>query len=282
MVGNIKNLFKLAISISVSFSAFTGYFIGDHFSYSVLLFLITGTFLLASGTSILNQLQEKNIDSLMLRTKNRPIPAKQITEIKALLISIILIIMGAVFLFLGTTFLCFLLGLFNVFWYNGVYTYLKRVTSLAVIPGAITGAVPVLMGWTASGGSIFNPIGLVVAFFLFSWQIPHFWLIVLKYGKQYEEAGLASLTTKFSMLQIRRFIFISIIFTVCISFIMTLGIVKSEILGMILICISLGFALYYFRTLFYKRNLNKFDFHVINVYLLMILLTLIFDKLLMA
>ena len=79
------------------------------------------------------------------------------------------------------------LGFLTVIWYNIVYTYLKRISSLAVIPGSLIGALPPLVGWASSGSSIFSPRPLGIALFFFIWQIPHFWLLLLNFGGDYEK-----------------------------------------------------------------------------------------------
>ena len=100
-----------------------------------------------------------------------------------------------------------LLGAAAVLWYNGLYTGLKRVSAFAVVPGALVGAIPPAMGWSAGGGSLADPSLAALVFFFFMWQVPHFWLHLLTYGKEYAEAGLPSLTDVFSRDQMERLTF---------------------------------------------------------------------------
>ena len=94
-----------------------------------------------------------------------------------------------------------------VFWYNVLYTGLKRVSAFAVVPGALVGAIPPAMGWAAGGGSLADPSLAALVFFFFMWQVPHFWLHLLTYGNEHAEAGLPSLTDVFSRDQMERLTF---------------------------------------------------------------------------
>jgi len=96
------------------------------------------------------------------------------------------------------------LGLAALFWYNVLYTYLKRITPFAAVPGALVGAIPPAIGWTAAGGQVLDPAILSVAFFFFVWQVPHFWLLLLIHGQDYKRAGYPALTDVFSSPQLKR------------------------------------------------------------------------------
>ena len=121
------------------------------------------------------------------------------------------------------------LGLLTVFWYNGVYTPLKRVTAFAAVPGGLVGAIPPVIGWVGGGGSPLDPRILAVAVFLFMWQIPHFWLLLLfTAGEDYEKAGLPSLTRVFSFEQVARISFMWILGTAIVCLVIPLfGIVQG-------------------------------------------------------
>ena len=113
---------------------------------------------------------------------------------------------GIIVLVLSGKWICLLLGIFNILWYNGLYTWLKTKTAFAVVPGAFTGAIPVFMGWSAAGGNIFDRIPVFIAVFIILWQIPHFWLLMLKYGDEYRNAGYPVLSDLFSLSQMKRII----------------------------------------------------------------------------
>jgi len=159
---------------------------------------VTGIFLLAAGASALNQYQEWEFDEKMERTRSRPIPSRRLTTSDGLRTANIFIISGFIILILEGSLILFGLGVLNVLWYNGVYTFLKRKTAFAVIPGALTGVIPVLMGWIAAGGNLYDPIGIFLSVFIFVWQMPHFWLIMLKYSDEYKKAGFPVLSDTFS------------------------------------------------------------------------------------
>ena len=168
-----------------------------------------GVFFAACGSSALNQVQESRYDRLMHRTRHRPIPSGRIEPSWALFVAILYLAIGFnlianVDAHTGTL---LLLTALSVLWYNGVYTYLKRVTAFAVVPGALVGALPPVIGWAAAGGVVSDPTILEVAFFLALWQIPHFWLLLLLYGDDYVRAGLPTVTTLFTTRQITRITF---------------------------------------------------------------------------
>lgn len=203
----ILRLTKIKIAILSSATAGAGYLLakrGAPISFHDPGYLLLGTLLLAGGAASLNQYQERDTDALMERTRGRPIPAGEISPSGGLAVALVLIAAGLAILIACNGVAPFLLGSFAVAWYNGVYTNLKKVTPFAVIPGALVGAVPPAMGWAAGGGDFASPRILLLCAFFFLWQIPHFWLIILRYGKEYERAGLPSLSEKFGKEGIKR------------------------------------------------------------------------------
>jgi protoheme IX farnesyltransferase len=198
-------LTKLPITAMVTLTAATGYVLESGRLEWAMLIPMGGLLLLAMGSAVLNHCQEVGIDSRMTRTRNRPIPSGRITLVQALFVSGLLMLLGLYLLASGQNVVqTTVLGLLAVFWYNGVYTYLKRLTAFAVVPGALIGAIPPVIGWSAAGGLYFEPLILLVGFFFFIWQIPHFWLLVILHGKEYEEAGLPALTSFLSRAQLAR------------------------------------------------------------------------------
>lgn len=148
--------------------------------------------LLAFGVSTLNQYIERDIDPLMERTAERPLPTRRVTPVEALVFGISLCAAAEVYLLLTTNVLTALLGLVVIVGYVFMYTPLKTRTSLSTVIGAVPGAMPPLMGWTAATGEI-----TVVAWALFAtqflWQFPHFLSIAWLYRKQYANAGILML-----------------------------------------------------------------------------------------
>ena len=196
-------LTRFPVSLAVTFTAFAAMVISAGEVTLPMLLPLAGIFLLASGASAFNQYQEWPYDEQMERTRRRPVPSRRISPAEATRIAMICIAGGLITLMYYAPPQCLMLGFFNLVWYNGVYTYLKRKTAFAVVPGALTGSIPILMGWTAAGGLMTDPRVLFLAFFLFIWQMPHFWLLTLKYGQDYSKAGFPVLTGFFSVQQVK-------------------------------------------------------------------------------
>jgi heme o synthase len=163
---------------------------------------------LSSGASALNQCQERKQDAKMERTKNRPLASKRMRLHQGIIISFSLLICGLCIEAILTNSLCLTTSLFNIVWYNGVYTYCKRATPYAVIPGALTGAIPVFTGFTAAGTVLFYPLAVFTAFFVFVWQVPHFWSLLFKYSKEYEKAGFPIIKNQNKEFYLNRLIFL--------------------------------------------------------------------------
>ncbi len=213
----VAELGKLSICIMVTLTTAAGFLLyGGRANWDLLL-LTVGTLLLAMGASALNQLQEASLDAAMLRTRARPLPSGRISKATAAAISLALSGIGLAMLasVQEQPVLLATLGLINLIWYNGIYTYLKRVTPFAVVPGAVIGALPPLMGWVAAGGSLLHPLAAVLGGFFFIWQIPHFWLLVLRHGPDYARAGLPTLSNRMNEEQLRRLTFIWIVAAAC-------------------------------------------------------------------
>lgn len=273
-------LAKFKVTLLVTFTTAAGYFLFSSFFTLQLIFAVVGIFLLASGSAALNQVQEKKIDKIMPRTKNRPIPSGKIKPVTAIIFSFVLILSGSLILYSGAGIIPLLLGLFTLFWYNGIYTYLKRITAFAVVPGSIVGAVPPLVGWTAAGGVINDFEILSLAFYLFIWQIPHFWLLLIMYGKDYEMAGLPTLSGIFTTAQIKRVTFMWIFATLVCAVLFSLF--NHFLLWNLLLIIisSLLFFIYGFLQIFKKDDFPvKRLFIFINLFTLLVLIISIINSL---
>jgi protoheme IX farnesyltransferase len=163
-----------------------------------------GVFLLAAGSSALNQIQEQKTDALMDRTRNRPVAAGRLHPAAALAIAIALLASGLAALAQTDSLTATVLGAFSALWYNAVYTPLKKRTAFALLPGALCGALPPLVGWTAAGGHPTDPLIVLLAGLFFLWQIPHFWRRSLRWRDDYRRAGLPVASDLFSDRQNRR------------------------------------------------------------------------------
>ncbi len=204
----LADLTKLRIAALSTLSASTGYVVFCRGSNRGLLTLSLGFLLLAMGACALNQFQDREFDARMERTRRRPIPSGTVTAASALVIAGFLIVAGCFLLWLCHGRATALLGLCALVCYNVAYTYLKRVSAFAAVPGALTGALPPVIGWTAAGGSPADPHILALCFFFFVWQVPHFWLLLFAHGEDYQRAGLPSLMSLFSARQISSLTFI--------------------------------------------------------------------------
>lgn len=277
-LGKVRITFFVAFTSSVGFLLYSG-----NINFGIILPTL-GVFLLACGSSALNHYQEKDKDALMDRTKGRPIPSGRISPDGALIYAFVLIVISSLIIFYSSNITALILGWINLFWYNAVYTPLKRINSLAVIPGSIIGALPPVIGWAAAGGYLFDPKILAVALFFFIWQIPHFWLLLMIYGKDYENAGYPTLTKIFSNKQLSRitFIWIAALATSCL--LIPLFDVSRNFITTILI-IAFGFALVWksknILTNYIEKIIFRQAFLQINLYVLAIVLILSLDKLLL-
>jgi protoheme IX farnesyltransferase len=205
---------KVRISSLATISMITGYILAfGNVSWSLAL-LFLGVFVIACGSATINHVQDRDIDLRMRRTAGRALPSGRVSLRYAWTMGVANIIVGSLLILLAANATAMVLGLLAIFWYNVVYTPLKRRTAFAAVPGGLVGAIPPVIGWVAGGGELFDPRILAVAFFFFIWQVPHFWLLlVFSCGKDYERAGLPSLTRIFGLEQIGRITYMWIIAT---------------------------------------------------------------------
>lgn len=272
---------KLKIMLPVALTGFTGYFLFDPRLTSELAFVTAGILLLSVSASILNQLQEVRTDKLMARTRNRPLPSGSMDRSKALSFCLLSLVAGLVFMAATGSMAALLTSLFTIAWYNGVYTYLKRVTPYAVIPGALTGALPPLIGWTAAGGPF--PAGTIVLVMLlfFIGQIPHFWLFILKYGGEYEAAGLPSLTSVVTGRTISSMIVILVMATAFAAGSLPFFVViRNRLAAAVLLAASVILVTGFIRLPAKKRPGKTVTAYsmMLDIYFLLVIILLIYDR----
>ena len=186
---DFKQLTKVGLSVSVVFTSIAGYLLGaEIIDYTTILMLGIGGYLMVGASNAFNQVIEKDIDKLMQRTKNRPLPAGRMSPTVALTIASLFTISGIAILYAINP-KCALFGAISIFLYTSAYTPLKAVTPLAVFVGAIPGAIPFMLGWVAATGKFGIEAGFLfmVQFF---WQFPHFWAIGWLQYEEYNKAGL--------------------------------------------------------------------------------------------
>jgi protoheme IX farnesyltransferase len=192
-----RELAKSGIVALVLISVLGGYLLGQPLELPLDLArlgeTLFGMLFLASGSSALNQWQEQETDSLMPRTAKRPIPSGRMSAEHALFFVIASVATGLVLLSMISASVA-LLGVAAVIFYNGFYTlWWKRQHPYAAIPGAVPGALPILMGYAASSGHAFAPGAIYLFFILFYWQMPHFWVLALRYRDDYKAGGIPTL-----------------------------------------------------------------------------------------
>ena len=279
----IKNLIKLRLTLSVVFSSFISYFLAySEVNFIQLFYLTIGGILIVSSSNIFNQIIEKDLDKLMKRTKNRPLPKKEISQSLAMTIAIIFTIVGLYFMY-SINLKVAILSAVSVFLYVAIYTPLKLITPLSVFVGAIPGAFPIMIGWVAAT----NNLGVeAITLFLmqFFWQFPHFWSIGWSQSMDYEKAGFKMLPTgkkdKSTAAQILFYSIWSVLISV-IPFFGITGNLKLSIIGL-LIVIILGFILVQkaYLLFVYEKNKNANSLMITSiVYLTLVQLTLLLDKL---
>ena len=279
----LLELVKFRITVLVSFTTVLGYFLASENLGFAFVYPVVGIFLLACSSAALNQYQEVNTDMMMDRTKNRPIPSGKISRNNVLIISVILLLAGTSILFFKTNFGALFTGLLTFYWYNAVYTPLKKKTALAIIPGSLVGALPPVAGWLAAGGSLLDLKIGIVALYFFVWQIPHFWLLLLLYGNDFKKGGFPVLTDLYSETFIKRITFVLLIATlligIAIPYIGTGLYLTTQIVVIASSVLMFFVALSFLR----KRNIERKDivktFVSINLYTLTLITVLSADKL---
>lgn len=172
-----------------------GFFLGNTESFKSLrfLFLVVGLALVGAASGVFNQMAEKEIDAKMKRTQARPLPAGRLHEKHALLLGVPCLIVGELILLVGVNPLTAVLAALTVLSYIGMYTPAKQLTPFSTLIGAVPGALPPLMGFTAATGN-FGKLGLWIFGLLFLWQIPHFLAIGWVYREDYQRANLPILS----------------------------------------------------------------------------------------
>lgn len=253
---DFKEITKARLALSVVFSSIAGYFLGAYeIEWSSVALLAIGGYCMVGASNAYNQVIEKDLDALMSRTRNRPVPSGRMTPRTALTIAVAMTVLGVIILyFLNPKTAMF--GAISIFLYTSVYTPLKTVTPLAVFVGAIPGAIPFMLGWVAAT----NDFGIepgTLFMIQFFWQFPHFWALAWMLDDDYKKAGFRLLPTgkkdKGTVVQVIMYTVWMIIISVIPYFGIT-GRLQLSLTGAIIILLMglamLGFA---FR-LFEKRD----------------------------
>ncbi|MDB5102442.1 MAG: ctaB2 [Fibrobacteres bacterium] len=194
-VSSFFELMKLKMVFHILITTFVGFYLGSkvEMELALLWHTLLGTGVLAIGAFALNQAIEKDYDKLMERTRARPIPTERVGRTAAVVFGGICFVTGTAYLWVWVNGLTAILGAATLVLYAAVYTPMKRMSSLNTLVGAIPGALPPLMGWTASQGTI-GMGGMILAAILFFWQLPHFLALALMYKDDYRLGGFKMLS----------------------------------------------------------------------------------------
>jgi len=282
MFNTILELTKYRLSLSVIFSSVAGYLIAiGYFSIETFLLLFFGGFFLVGASNGFNQIIERERDSIMDRTKNRPIPLGKISPRSAFIICLIMILSGIVLLYL-INFRTAFFGLISALIYLFLYTPLKTRTPLCVFFGAISGAIPFMLGWVAAT----NKFGIepgVLFMIQFFWQFPHFWAIGWLSDDDYKKAGFKMLPTgkkdKSTAFQI---VFYTI-WTILVSLIPLSGfsglLTISYISGLLIFLAGIFMLSKSINLMLYMNNLNALRLKYASIfYLTFIQIIFVLDK----
>lgn len=248
----------MRLAVSVVFSSVAGYFLGaETIDFVVVLLLAVGGYLMVGASNAYNQIIEKDLDALMDRTKNRPLPAGRMSVATAFIIASVFTILGLIVLYIINPKTA-MFGAISIFLYVSIYTPLKTKTPLSVFVGAFPGAIPFMLGWVAASGSFDIEPGTLFMIQFF-WQFPHFWAIGWWLYDDYKKGGFFMLPTgkrdKGTALQV----ILYTIWTVLISLIPAFGVtgrlyltpVSAVIIGL------LGLGMLYYAVGLYKERSVK-------------------------
>jgi protoheme IX farnesyltransferase len=190
-VKDYLQLIKLSLSIMVVFSSVISYLLAPKvvaFDWTMILLLFAGGMLVTGSANAINQVVEKDTDALMKRTAKRPVAAGRMSVVEGWVFAIIAGALGAFILGYYFNWLAAGLAVFSLFLYAFIYTPLKKVNSIAVLMGAVPGALPCLIGW-AAGDDKLSTGGWILFALQFFWQFPHFWAIAWVAHRDYSAVG---------------------------------------------------------------------------------------------
>jgi protoheme IX farnesyltransferase len=275
-----QSLLRTRLMLMVTASTLVGYLLFPAVRFSADgLAVAVAVAMLCCGCTVLNQVQERNLDALMRRTDKRPVAAARLSIKSALLLALGLFTFSLCWL-AQLSLPALLLGLFAVLWYNGFYTHFKRVTALAVLPGALCGAVPPLIGWSVAGGTLTHPAIGLLSGLLSLWQVPHFLLFVSRHREDYRRAGFPVFAASLSVASLRRILTVWLVAVSC-SFLLlpAFGLLHGAIFqfGAVLLAGCLLLATWY---LVRRQDWGRL-FVQLNLHMGLVLMILACDRLLL-
>ncbi|WP_291867642.1 heme o synthase [Maribacter sp.] len=256
LFADFKEITKARLAVSVVFSSIAGYLLGTtEIDFLSILLLAFGGYCMVGASNAYNQVIEKDLDALMNRTKNRPIPAGRISVNKAMIMAVVLTGIGLISLYVLNPKTA-MFGAISIFLYTSVYTPLKTKTPLCVFVGAFPGAIPFMLGWVAAT----NDFGIepgTLFMIQFFWQFPHFWALAWMLDEDYKKGGFKMLPTgkkdKGTALQIIMYTIWMIVVSVIPAFGFTGRLHLSVVAAVIVFLMGLVMLVYAFK-LYEKRD----------------------------
>ena len=258
IITDFKEITKMGLSLSVVFSSIAGYLLGaETVNFVTLILLCFGGYFMVGASNAYNQIIERDLDALMDRTKNRPIPAGRMSVNTAFAIAVSFTILGVATLYIINPRTAMYAAI-SIFLYTCVYTPLKTKTPLSVFVGAIPGAIPFMLGWVAARNDFGIEPGTLFAIQFF-WQFPHFWAIGWFLFEDYEKGGFFMLPTgkrdKGTAVQIILYSIWTLLVSILPVFAFT-GDLKLSIVAAIIV-FGLGLVMVYYAFQLFKTRTSK-------------------------
>jgi protoheme IX farnesyltransferase len=258
IIQNFTEITKIRLSVSVVFSSVAGYLLAvDKIDFYILLLLCIGGYCMVGASNVYNQIIERDLDALMDRTKNRPIPAGRMGVKSAFILASVLTIIGIGVLYTINPQTA-MFGAISIFMYVSLYTPLKTKTPLAVFIGAFPGAIPFMLGWVAATDNFGIEPGTLFMIQFF-WQFPHFWAIGWFLFDDYKKGGFFMLPNgkrnKGTAIQVILYSIWTVMASLIPAFHVT-GDLKLSLVAAILIG-GIGIRLIYYAIRLYKKQTDK-------------------------
>ncbi len=256
---DFKEITKMRLALSVVFSSMAGYLLGAYsIDWLTVLLLAVGGYLMVGASNAYNQIIERDLDSLMDRTKNRPVAAGRMSVRTAFTIATVFTVLGLIVLYIINP-ITAVFGAISIFLYVCVYTPLKTKTPLSVFVGAFPGAIPFMMGWIAATGDFGIEAGTLFMLQFF-WQFPHFWAIGWFLFDDYKKGGFFMLPTgkrdRGTAIQVLLYTIWTIMVSLIPVFEVTGRLYLTPVSAVLVGILGLGLLYYAVRLYIYKNNLT--------------------------
>ncbi len=257
-VNEFKTLTKHRLSLSVVISSLAGYILGaQQFNLLTFALLFVGGYAMVGASNAFNQIIEKDLDALMKRTQNRPLPSGRMTVSTAWIMAVILTLIGLSLLYIINPTTAFFGGV-SIFIYVAIYTPLKTKTPLSVFIGAFPGAIPFMLGWVATSGDFGIEPGTLFMIQFF-WQFPHFWALGWWLYDDYKNGGFFMLPTGKRDTGTAVQIILYCIWTIAVSVIPVFGVTGDLKLTLVSagLVFALGLVMLFFAIRLYQKRDTK-------------------------